>query len=275
MKESIFITIPKKGDLLNCSNYRLISLMSHITKILICIIMFRMKKVIHNENSWEQFGFRKNKGTRNAIFVMRSIAKRNIQMQQDIYAAFIDYEKAFDRVKHIEIMKDLQEMGIDGKDIRVLKNLYWEQMAAISIDGEISEWTYIKRGVRQGCVISPDLFSLYPEIIMKKVKQRSDYLKFTVNGVNIQNIRYADDTVLLARIKVDLENLLHILKEESEIRGLNINRKKAKVMVFSKNKISPKCKITVDDEELQQVESFNYLGSCFTQDCRCTSDIKT
>ena len=178
-------------------------------------------------------------------------------------------------MKHIEIMKDLQEMGIDGKDIRVLKNLYWEQMAAISIDGEISEWTYIKIGVRQGCVISPDLFSLYAEIIMRKVKQRSDHLKFTINGVNIQNIRYADDTVLLARSKVDLEKLLHVLKEESEIRGLNINRKKTKIMVFSKSKISPKCRITLDDEELQQVESFNYLGSVLTQDCRCTSDIKT
>ena len=110
---------------------------------------------------------------------------------------------------------------------------------------------------------------------MRKVKQRSDHLKFTINGVNIQNIRYADDTVLLARNKVDLENLLHILKEESEIRGLNINRKKTKLMVFSKNKISPKCKITLDDEELQQVESFNYLGSVLTQDCRCTSDNKT
>ena len=188
-----------------------------------------MKKVIHNEISWEKFGFRKNKGTRNAIFVMRSITERKIQMQQDVYTAFIDYEKAFDRVKHIEIMKDLQEVGINGKDIRVLTNLYWEQMAAISIDGEISEWTYIKRGVRQGCIISPDLFSLYAEIIMRKVKQRSDHLKFTINSVNIQNIRYADDTVLLATNKVDLENLLHILKEESEIRRLNINRKIIKV----------------------------------------------
>ena len=110
---------------------------------------------------------------------------------------------------------------------------------------------------------------------MRKDKQRSDHLKFTINGVNIQNITYADDTVLLARNKVGLENLLHILKEESEIRGLNINRKKTKLMVFSKNKISPKCKITLDDEELQQVESFNYLGSVLTQDCRCTSAMKT
>ena len=94
---------------------------------------------------------------------------------------------------------------------------------------------------------------------MRKVEQRSYHLKFTINGMNIQNIRCADCTVLLARKKVDLENLLHILKEESEIRGLNINRKKPKLMVFSKNKISPKCKITLDDEELQQVESFTIL----------------
>ena len=110
---------------------------------------------------------------------------------------------------------------------------------------------------------------------MRKVKQRSDHLKLTIIGVKIQNIRYADDTVLLARKKVDLENLLHILKEESEIGGLNINRKKPKLMVFSKNKISPKCKITLDDKEVQQVECFNYLRSILTQDCRCTSDIKT
>ena len=79
-------------------------------------------------------------------------------------------------------------------------------------------------------------------------------------------------TLLLARNKVDLENLLNILKEESEIRGLNINRQ---LMVFSKNKVAPKLKITLDDQELQQVESDNYLGSVHTQDCRFTSGIKT
>ena len=91
--ESIFITIPKKRDLLNCFNYHLISPISHITKSIIHILMFRMKKVIHHEISWEKFSFRTNRGTRNAIFVMRSITKRSIQMQQDVYAAFIDYKK--------------------------------------------------------------------------------------------------------------------------------------------------------------------------------------
>ena len=85
-------------------------------------------------------------------------------------------------------MKDLEEIGIDGKDIKVIKNIYWEQMAAISIDDELSGWTHIKRGLRQRCVISPDLFSLYTEVIMRKVKQKPEHLKFPINGVNVQNI---------------------------------------------------------------------------------------
>ena len=121
--ECIFIPIPEKGDLLNCSNYRLINLMKHMAKILIHIILLRVKKVIHTEVSWEQFGFRKNKGTRNATFVIRSITEIDLEMQQDVYIAFIHYEKAVDRVMHIDRVKDLEEMGTDGKDIRVLQNL--------------------------------------------------------------------------------------------------------------------------------------------------------
>ena len=120
--------------------------------------------------SFEQFLFRKGRGTRNAIFATRCSTKRSIQHQQDVFRAFIDYEKAFDKVKHEDMMKDLQEFGVDGIDIRIFKNLYWDQIAAISVDGELSIWTQIKRGVRQGCVISPDLFSLGAELILRRVK---------------------------------------------------------------------------------------------------------
>ena len=138
MKESVFITIPKKGDLLKCSNYRLISLMSHVTKIILRVLMNRIKKKIYAEESWSQFGFRKNKGARNAVFVMRTLAERSIEMQRNLYAVFIDYEKAFDRDKRHEIMKDLEQIGVDQKDRRLLETLYWEQIAALSIDGDLS-----------------------------------------------------------------------------------------------------------------------------------------
>ena len=87
-------------------------------------------------------------------FVLRILGERSIEMQTDIHIAFIDYEKAFHRVEHEVLMKDLKALGIDEKDLRLLNNLYKEQIAAISINGDLSEWAQIKRGVRQGCVLS-------------------------------------------------------------------------------------------------------------------------
>ena len=270
MKESIFITLPKKGDLLNCNNYRLISLMSHVTKIIIRVIMARVRNKINPEIGAEQFGFRKGKGTRNATFVMRMLTERAIEMQKDVYVAFIDYEKAFDRVNHEEIIKDLETLNVDGKDLRILKNLYWQQIAAISLDGKLSNWVPIKRGVRQGCVLSPDLFSLYAEIIIRKLTSE---ICFKINGTNINNIRYADDTSLIANNEQELQELLCSLKTHSEQRGLFINKKKTKIMTFSKSLTPPKCNINLDNEKIEQVNYFEYLGSLLTSNCRCDKDI--
>ena len=109
---------------------------------------------------------------------MRMITERAIKMQKDVYVAFIDYEKAFDRVHHEEIVKDLEALNIDGKGLRILKNSYWQQTATISLDNELSNWVPVKRSVRQGCVLSPDLFSLYAEIIMRKATSE---ISFKVN----------------------------------------------------------------------------------------------
>ena len=90
---------------------------------------------------------------------------------------------------------------LTGKTLRWIRNLYWEQTAAVRVDSELSEWTKIERGVRQGCVLSPDLFSLYSEIILREVEDLHGVL---VNGVNINNIRYADDTVLISETETGL-----------------------------------------------------------------------
>ena len=91
MKQSIFVVIPKKGDLLECKNYRLISFMSHITKIILRVLLIRIRNKIIPEIGWEQFGFRKNKGTRNAIFTLRTIIDHSIQVQKDVCVAFIGF----------------------------------------------------------------------------------------------------------------------------------------------------------------------------------------
>ena len=133
------------------------------------------------------------------------------------------------------------------QDRRLIENLYWEQMAAISIDRDLSEWTNIKRGVRQGCVISPDLLSLYTELLMRKVIEGN----LKVNGHPISEIRYADDTVLISDNERNLQEMLISLKNESEVRGLHINKKKTRLMVFSKSKTIPTCNIYLENEKIK------------------------
>ncbi|GFO06202.1 retrovirus-related pol polyprotein from type-1 retrotransposable element r2 [Plakobranchus ocellatus] len=118
--------------------------------------------------------------------------------------------------------------------------MYWEQTAAMRIENKTSTFQDIKRGVRQGCVLSPDLFSLYSEIIMQNLENHPG---IKVGGLNINNLRYADDTVLIAENKEDLQKLLDIVEEESRKKGLELNSKKTEVMVISCKQESPKCDI--------------------------------
>ena len=151
---SIFIALPKKPGAVECELHRTISLMSHITKLILRIIMERVHSRIRPEIGIEQCGFVEDTGTRNAIFMVRMISERAIEKQRDVYMCFIDYTKAFDRVQHDELLKMLMNLDLYGKDIHLIQNLYWEQSACIRIENEMSEYTKIKRGVHQGCVLS-------------------------------------------------------------------------------------------------------------------------
>ena len=85
----------------------------------------------------------------------------NIEVSEDIYLCFIDCSKAFDKVKHEELFSNLQKLDIDDRDLRIIRNLYWEQTAAVRIDGATGEYKSIRRGVQHGCILSPDLFNIY------------------------------------------------------------------------------------------------------------------
>ena len=115
----------------------------------------------------EQAGFRKNSGTREGIFNLKMIVEKYIETQKDIYACFIDYSKAFDTVNHEKLIECLKTTDIDQSDIALIANLYWEQDTKIRIGNDMSESLKIKRGVRQGCVLSPSLFNLYTEHIFR------------------------------------------------------------------------------------------------------------
>ena len=121
--------------------------------------MGRTGNKIHPELSEAQFGFLPDKGTRNVIFSLSTLLERAIEVQQNIYLCFIDYVKAFDKEKHENLINILENLDIDGKDLTIFRNLYWEQEAAVRKDNQLSDFKSIRRGVRQGCA-SPQIFSI-------------------------------------------------------------------------------------------------------------------
>ena len=269
--KSVFIALPKSPGATECELHRTISLMSHITKVLLRVLLRRMRKCLRPEISRTQFGFVPDKGTRNAIFTLSMLMERCIQVQKDLYICFIDYSKAFDKVRHDELFNILASLDIDGKDLRIIRNLYWDQNAAVRIEGEVSEFKKIKRGVRQGCVMSPDLFNIYSETILRHLE---DLPGLKLNGENINNIRYADDTALLATSEKDLQNLLDIVVTESERKGLFLNVKKTECMVVSKKSLNPICNLISKGEKIKQVQTFKYLGYMVTSDGRSDTEIR-
>ena len=234
--------------------------------------MMRVRNKILPEIAQEQCGFMEGKGTVNAIYMIRTTIERALEVQKDLHLCFIDYTKAFDKVRHDKIIDMLEVLNIDGKDLRIIKNMYWEQTAAIRIENEISKFIQIKRGVRQGCVLSPDLFSLYSENIMRHIPELPG---ISIGGHNVNNLRYADDTVLIAEDEKHLQELLNVIVQESDNMGLSLNIKKTETMVISRKTPTQTCNIKINGTTLKQVQHFKYLGTIISSDGRCHTEIKS
>ena len=143
-----------------------------------------------------------------------------------------------DRVKHTALVEIMKEVGLDSRDVRIIANLYWNQTAHVNIAGNKTEKTKIQRGVRQGCVLSPPLFNIYSEKIFQEALEGfPEGIK--INGKTVNNIRYADDTVILASSLEELQTLLKKINATNVKYGLNLNTSKTKYMTISKNALPP------------------------------------
>ena len=136
------------------------------------------------------------------------------ELQKNIYFCFIDYAKAFDCVGHNKLWEILKEMGIPNHLICHLRNLYAGQESTVRTGHETTEWFQIGKGVHQGCILSPCLFNLYAEYIMWNTGPAEAQAGITIAGRNIDNLRYADDTTLMAESEEELKSLLMKVKVE-------------------------------------------------------------
>ena len=145
------------------------------------------------------------------------------EFQKNIYFCFIDYAKAFDFVDHNKLWKILKEMGIPDHLTCLLRNLYAGQEATVRTGHGTTDLFQLGKGVCQGCILSPCLFNLYAEYIMRNAGLEKAQAGIKIAGRNINNLRYADDTTLLAESEEELKSLLMKVKEESEKVGLRFN----------------------------------------------------
>ena len=170
-----------------------------------------------------QAGFRKGRGTRDQIAKIRWILEKASKFQKNIYFCFTDYAKAFDCfidyakafiVDHNNLWKILKEMGIPDHLTCLLRNLYAGQEAIVRIGQGTTDWFQIRKGVRQGCILSPCLFNFYAEYIMRNAGLEEAQAEIKISRGNINNLRYADDTTVMAESEEELKSLLMKVKEE-------------------------------------------------------------
>ena len=161
-------------------------------------------------------------------------SKKAREFQKNTYFCFIDYTKAFDCVDHFKLCKILKEMEIADHLTCLLRNLYARPEATVRTGHETMVWFQIGKGVHQRCILSPCLFNLYAEYIRRNAGLEEASLRETswrkIAKRNINNLRYAEDTTLMAESEEELKSLFMRVKEESETASLNLNSQKAKIM---------------------------------------------
>jgi len=153
-KRSVFIPIPKKGNVEECSNYCTITLISHTSKVIPKILQVRLQEYVNRELPDVQDGFRKGRGTRDQIASICWIIEKAREFQKNIYC-FIDCAKAFDCVDHHKLWEILKEMRIPDCLTCLLRNLYAGQEATVRTGHGTTDWFQIRKGVHQGCILSP------------------------------------------------------------------------------------------------------------------------
>ena len=141
--------------------------------------------------------------------------RKSKRIQKDIYFCFIDYAKAFDYVDHNKLWKILKKMGIPDHLTCLPRNLYSGQEATVRTGHETKDWFQIGKGIRQGCILSSNLFNFYAEYIMWTSRPDEAQAGIKVARRNINNLTYADDTTLMAASEEELHSLLMKVKEES------------------------------------------------------------
>ena len=228
------------------------------------ILQARFQQYMNHELPGGQAGVRKGRGTRDQIASIHWIIKKSREFQKNIC---FDYAKAFNCVDRNKLWKILKEMGIPDHLTCLLRTLYAGQEATVRTGHGTTDWFQIGKGVHQGCILSHCLFNLHAEYIMRNAGLDEVQAGMKIAGRNINNLRYADDTTLMAD-EEGLKSLLMKVKEASEKVGLKFSIQKTKVMASG-----PITSWQINGETVATVADFIFGGSKITANGDCRHEI--
>ena len=216
-------------NLQQCKNYPTVSLICHPSKVLLKLLLNRLKPQAESMIAEEQAGFRSGRSTTEQIFNLRILCESYLRHQQDLYHVFIDFKKAFDRVWHKSLWSTMRLYNINAKLIQVIENLYKKATSAVYLNGDIGDWFRTTVGVRQGCLLSLNLFNIFLERIMTDALEDHQGT-VSIGGRTITNLRFANDIDGLAGKEEELASLVDRLDKTSAAFGTEISAEKTKLM---------------------------------------------
>ncbi|CAH8523239.1 unnamed protein product [Schistosoma haematobium] len=270
-KEGHLIKIPKKGDLSKCENYRGITLLSIPGKVFNRVLLNRMKDAVDAQLRDQQAGFRKDRSCTDQIATLRIIVEQSVEWNSSLYINFIDYEKAFDSVDRRTLWKLLRHYGVPEKIVNIIRNSYDGLQCKVVHGGQLTDAFQVRTGVRQGCLLSPFLFLLVVDWIMKTSTSEGKHgIQWTAQN-QLDDLDFADDLALLSRTREQIQIKTANVAAVSASVGLSIHKGKTKVLKFKAENSNP---ITLDGETLEDVESFTYLGSIVDRHGGSDADVK-
>ena len=257
----IIVKLPKKGDLGNCNNWRGITLLPMTSKVFTRIILNRVKDAADSIIRQEQAGFRKGRSCIDHIFTLRQILEQSTEWNSPIYTMFIDFTKAFDSLHRESLWKILRHHGIPVKMVSVIKLLYQDMKCQVICDGQLTDSFTVRTGVKQGCILSPFLFTLAVNWLMTETtKNCRRGIRWTLTSV-LEDLDYADDIDLLSSRHKDMQDKTNKMVDCGGTIGLAVNIPKTKLMRKNHTIQDP---IYINDEPVEEANSFVYLGSHMT-----------
>ena len=265
------IKLPKKGDLSNCKNWRGIQLLSLPSKIFTRIILNRIRKAVDSKLREEQAGFRAGRSCIDQIATLRIIIEQSNEWQSPLFIHFIDFKKAFDMVDRKMIWKILKHYGFPAKITHLIQNLYEDTTCQVIHNNKLTEPFQVNTGVRQGCLLSPIIFSLIIDWVMRETTRTPRGVQWGMTN-KLEDLDFADDISLLSHTWKHMQDKTTELQNTAKQVGLEINREKSKTMRINTKNTTP---ILLNDHEIENVEQFTYLGSVVDETGGSDSDIRS